>query len=751
MRRAREFQPFASSGRRTIVAIFITFGLFSALSLSLSISATSRSQNRATVVVLAARQRTLAERYVKEVLLVRAGLTADPATTAALLAASTHALLRGGVAPAVPGDDDDTRVGAASGTIVRNQLVEEGRLVHDLAAFGAALLAHRPLGAVPVSGGEHITTSDPLQHLRILGALTSVVALNVSRSIAAQTDGNINRLLVMQVVLGVLGLLVSLLLAWGLIAITRRQTAHFRSLVTGSTDLVLLLSANGCRYASRSLSSMVGRPERELLGGGFEQFVHEDDRAALAQARRSGEPRAIGLRVRNEAGEWRELEAHVTDLRADRHLRGVLLNARDVTERNRAAAELEAAHDKAVEASNMKSAFLANVSHEIRTPMNGVLGMNELLLDTPLSDEQRDYAEQVARSGEQMLALINDILDVSKIEAGQLELDIGDFDLHDVIAQACSIAAVQAATKGLRFEVEVPGEVPRAAQGDARRVRQVLLNLVANAVKFTAEGSVTVRASVRRAPGEGELVRFEVADTGIGIDPAIVGQMFQPFTQADASTTRHYGGTGLGLAIVRELVELMGGSVGCESEPGAGSTFFFELPLGAADTDVGTTGLREGAAAAAAVAWARPPLVLVVEDSPVNQVVAVRTLERCGCDAEAVGDGEQALAALSLRSYDAVLMDCQMSGMDGYEATSELRRREAGARRTPVIAMTALAMDGDIERCLAAGMDDYVSKPIRREELVATLQRWIAPQEATAAEEPDPGCKVALAAPAGEG
>ena len=748
MRRAREFQPFASSGRRTIVAIFVTFGLFSALSLSLSISATTRSQNRATVIVVAARQRTLAERYVKEVLLVRAGRAADPSMTADLLAASARALLWGGTAPAVPGDDDATRVGAASGTVVRNQLVEEGRLVRDLTAFGGALLARRPPGALPVAGGEHVTTSDPLQHLRILGALTSVVALNVSRSIAADADGKVNRLLVMQVVLGLVGLLVTLLLAWGLLAITRRQTAHFRSLVTGSTDLVLLLGANGCRYASRSLSSMVGRTERELLGDGFEQFVHEDDRAALAQARRGGEPRSIPLRVRNEAGEWRELEAHVTDLRADRHLRGVLLNARDVTERNRAAAELEAAHDKAVEASNTKSAFLANVSHEIRTPMNGVLGMNELLLDTHLSGEQRDYAEQVARSGEQMLALINDILDVSKIEAGQLELDVADFDLHDAITQACSIAAVQAENKGLRFEVAIAAEVPRAARGDARRVRQVLLNLVANAVKFTAEGSVTVSASVRRAPGEGELVRFEVADSGIGIDPAIVGQMFEPFTQADVSTTRHYGGTGLGLAIVRELVELMGGSVGCQSEPGAGSTFFFELPLGVAAAGAASAGPREGAGPAPAPVWERTPIVLVVEDSPVNQVVAVRTLERCGCDAEAVGDGEQALAALALRPYDAVMMDCQMAGMDGYEATAELRRREAGGRHTPVIAMTALAMAGDIERCLAAGMDDYVAKPIRREELIATLQRWIAPQEPTPAG--DPELEVALATPAGE-
>ncbi|MBV9465780.1 MAG: diguanylate cyclase [Solirubrobacterales bacterium] len=334
-RRAKQFRPFSATGRRTLVAIFLTFGVISALSLTLSIRATGRSQNRATLVEVAGRQRTLAERYVKEVLLVRAGEKANPALTASILAASAHALLDGGVAPAVDGDDDDTRLSAASGALVRHQLVEEQRLVGDLGAFGGALLAHRPLTSIRFSGGEHISSPDPLVHLRILGALTSVVALNVSRSIATQADANVNNLIVMQVVLGVVGLVVSLLLAWGLVAITRRQTAHFRSLVTSSSDLVLVLGADGCRYASRSLATMVGRPESELLGSGFEAFVHEDDRAQLAEAQRTGQPEAMMLRVRNAADEWRHLEAHVTDLRADRHLRGIVVNSRDVTKRVR--------------------------------------------------------------------------------------------------------------------------------------------------------------------------------------------------------------------------------------------------------------------------------------------------------------------------------------------------------------------------------------------------------------------------------
>ncbi len=724
MRRLREFQPFASSGQRTIVAIFVTFVVLTAISLGLSISATSRSQNRAILVEVAGRQRTLAERYVKEVLLVLAGEEADPNVTGFALAASADALVQGGVAPNIQGDDDATPVPAAVGSLIRGQLAEEERIVHDLTAYGSALLHHGSPASVRLTGDEHIDTSDPLGRLRILGALASVIALNISRSIAAQTDGNISHLIVEQVVLGLLGLLVSLLFAWGLIAITRRQTAHFRSLVSASSDLVFLFGATGCRYASPSVSTMVGIPGEELLGDGFRMIVHDDDREALDEARSEGTSQRLNFRVRNADGEWRELEAHVTDLRADRHLRGVLMNARDVTERNRAEAELAAARDRAVEASNTKSAFLANVSHEIRTPMNGVLGMNELLLDTELDSGQRAFAEQVSRSGEQMLALINDILDVSKIEAGQLELDVGDFDLPDAIDQACAVSRVQAAGKGLEFVLDIAAEVPRRTRGDARRLRQIILNLVSNAVKFTAEGSVTVRAGSRRADGGGLITRIQVTDTGIGVDPSMLDHMFDPFTQADASTTRNYGGTGLGLAIVKELVDLMGGTIGCESELGKGSLFYFELPLPdlAADGGEHADSMVQEAATAG---WARPPRILVAEDSPVNQVVALRTLERCGCEAEAVANGRLALDALARRRYDAVLMDCQMAVMDGYEATAELRRREGDGERTPVIAMTALAMKGDLERCVAAGMDDYVSKPIRRQQLIETLQRWI--------------------------
>ncbi|HEY1774761.1 MAG TPA: ATP-binding protein [Solirubrobacteraceae bacterium] len=402
----------------------------------------------------------------------------------------------------------------------------------------------------------------------------------------------------------------------------------------------------------------------------------------------------------------------------------------DITARNRAAREVAIARDQAVEASNMKSAFLANVSHEVRTPMNGVIGMTELLLDTSLTDEQREYALQVGRSGEQMLSILNDILDLSKIEGGHLDLDVGDFDLHETINETCSIAGGQARAKGLHLGVEFAPDVPCQLRGDGRRIRQIVLNLVTNAVKFTSEGSVEVRVSAVSNGSGGARVRVEVQDTGIGVEPEKLVRMFEPFTQADVSTTRNYGGTGLGLAIVKEIVDMMGGEIGARSEPGQGSTFWFEVGLASpSSTDNGWADVAETAAVMAA-RWSQPPLVLVAEDSPVNQIVAARMLERCGCRTHIVANGNEAIEAFKANRYDIVLMDCQMPELDGYQTTAELRRIEARAYRTPVVAMTAHALEGDRERCLAADMDDYLSKPMRHAELVEKLRVWVADGEA---------------------
>jgi PAS domain S-box-containing protein len=416
-----------------------------------------------------------------------------------------------------------------------------------------------------------------------------------------------------------------------------------------------------------------------------------------------------------------DVEITSTNLELDgRPCRIALMN--DVTLRNRIAAEAIVARDQAVEASNAKSAFLANVSHEIRTPMNGVIGMNELLLETDLTDEQREYAMHVARSGEQMLSVINDILDLSKIESGHLELDVEEFDLAAKVRQTCDSASTLAKTKGLALQLAVEEELPSRLRGDARRLQQVLLNLLTNAVKFTASGSISVRVGATPRSAGRTAISVAVADTGIGIPAGALDHIFEPFTQADASTTRVFGGTGLGLAIVRELVELMDGSIAAESEPGRGSTFRFEVEMENAAGSDGAPG--GGAAEEESETLESAPTVLIAEDNPVNQIVAARMLERCGCSSQVVGDGNAAVEAWRSGRYDLVLMDCQMPHLDGYEATAQIRRLEGENRRTPIIAMTAHALAGDRQRCLDAGMDDYLSKPLRHADLRAAVKHW---------------------------
>jgi CheY-like chemotaxis protein/HPt (histidine-containing phosphotransfer) domain-containing protein len=540
----------------------------------------------------------------------------------------------------------------------------------------------------------------------------------------------------------------------------------------------------------------------------------------------------------------------------------------DVSTHVEAEAAIAAARDQAVEASRIKSDFLATMSHEIRTPMNGVIGLTGLLLETQLTETQRSHAEGVRASGEALLSIINDILDFSKIEAGKLELETVDFDVASAVEAVAALVAESARAKGLELVAYCRPEVPSALRGDVGRLRQILLNFATNAIKFTESGEVVLRADVDGEPTtEQVMVRFEMSDTGVGVDPATAERLFEPFSQADASTTRRYGGTGLGLAICRRLAHAMGGTVGVDSRPGPGSTFWLHLPLAPASqpveapdrsphllsgrrvlvvddnqtnrlvlasqlrawnisADVTADGAQaleclrraarstepydlalldmampamDGLELAAIIAsdpelssvrlllhstvsieaevaaragfearLAKPVrlsslydallravspsgmkpagtvalsptagpaskgMVLVVEDNAINQEVAKGIAAKLGFGSDVAADGVEALEALERRSYDAVLMDCHMPEMDGFAATAEIRRREAGRRHVPIIAMTAGARAEDRERCLAAGMDDYLSKPVKSHELNAVLDRWIAAAEPAA-------------------
>lgn len=412
--------------------------------------------------------------------------------------------------------------------------------------------------------------------------------------------------------------------------------------------------------------------------------------------------------------------------------------------------ELVAAREAALNAMAVKSAFLANVSHELRTPIVGIAGVTGLMLGGQLLPEQREFAMHIRRSADSLLRLVNDLLDSSKIEAGKLEFDRIDFDPLTILQETCAEFRRLAVDRGLTLSLLASSRFGGGVAGDPGRLRQVLDNLISNALKFTAQGSISICTDADRARNDGRVeLRFEVRDTGIGIPKAALERMFEPFTQADRSTSRRFGGTGLGLSICRHLVERMGGRIGAESVEGGGTVVWFTVLLEKEGGAVEESERPPLPANGAMPSWigATEPLprpqrelegyrVLLADDNRVNQIVASRMLERNGAVVRVVGDGRQALEALSTQRYDVVLMDCQMPELDGYETTRLIRTElQEPMRSVPVIALTAHAMLGDEAACMEAGMDAYLSKPVSVESLSAKIRQYCARKRAPAARE----------------